>query len=199
MQTVAIEGTLRTEFGKKAAKAMRKEDLVPCVAYAPNQIIHFTAPTPAFKSLIYTPDFKVAELNINGETYRAILKDSQFHPVDDRLLHLDFLLLVPNHPLTTTIPVRTRGVAPGVKMGGKLLQVSRNLKIKTTPEYLVDHVVVDISALELGKSVRVRDVEANEGVTIMSSPSIPLVTIEIPRALRSAQAAAAKADTKKKK
>ncbi len=192
MQTVAIEGKLRSEFGKKASKATRREGLVPCVAYGKDKVIHFSAKPKAFKSLIYTPDFKVAELNIEGETHRAIIKDSQFHPVTDELLHLDFLLLIEGQSIVTQIPVRTTGVAPGVKLGGKLMQPTRRLKIKTTPENLVDHLTVDISDLDLGKSVRVRDVKAIDGIQIMTSPGIPLVAVEIPRALRSAQTAADK-------
>lgn len=192
MQTVAIEGKLRSEFGKKASKAIRREGLVPCVAYGKDKVIHFSAEPKAFKSLIYTPDFKVAELTIDGETHRAIIKDSQFHPVTDALLHLDFLLLIEGNTLVTDIPVRTKGIAPGVRLGGKLMQTTRRLKIKTTPENLIDHLTVDISTLGLGKSVRVRDVEGVDGIEIMTSPGIPLVAVEIPRALRSAQTAAAK-------
>lgn len=192
MQTVAIEGKLRSEFGKKASKATRKEGLVPCVAYGKDKVIHFSAKPKSFKSLIYTPDFKVAELNIDGETHRAIVKDSQFHPVTDALLHMDFLLLIEGNTIVTDIPVRTVGVAPGVKLGGKLMQTTRRLKIKTTPENLVDHLTVDVSGIGLGKSVRVRDVAAVDGIEVMTSPGIPLVSVEIPRALRSAQTAAAK-------
>jgi large subunit ribosomal protein L25 len=192
MQTVAIEGKVRSAFGKKASKATRKEGLVPCVAYGKDKVIHFSATPKSFKALIYTPDFKVAELNIDGETYRAIVKDSQFHPVTDALLHMDFLLLIEGNPIVTDIPVRTVGVAPGVKLGGKLMQSTRRLKIKTVPENLVDHLTVDICGLDLGKSVRVRDVKTVDGIQILTSPGIPLVGVEIPRALRSAQTAANK-------
>jgi large subunit ribosomal protein L25 len=192
MQTVAIEGKVRSAFGKKASKATRREGLVPCVAYGKDKVIHFSATPKSFKALIYTPDFKVAELNIDGETYRAIVKDSQFHPVTDALLHMDFLLLIEGNPIVTDIPVRTVGVAPGVKLGGKLMQSTRRLKIKTVPENLVDHLTVDISGLDLGKSVRVRDVKTVDGIQILTSPGIPLVGVEIPRALRSAQTAANK-------
>lgn len=192
MQTVAIEGTPREAFGKKASKSFRKQGLVPCVAYSSNTTIHFTAPSAAFKKLIYTPDFKIAEITINGQTHRAILKDAQFHPVTDAIIHLDFLLLVDGHKLIAQVPVRTVGVAPGVKLGGKLAQVTRRVKIKTTPENLIDHMSVDVSGLDLGKSVRVRDLKAVEGVEVMTSPGIPVASVEIPRALRSAQTAAAK-------
>ena len=194
MQTVAIEGTPREVFGKKASKAFRKQGLVPCVAYGGEITIHFTAPSAAFKNLIYTPDFKIAEITIEGQTYRAILKDAQYHPVTDAAMHVDFLLLVEGRKLTTQVPVRMVGSAPGVKLGGKLTQVTRKVKIKTLPAHLVDHVEVDVSELSLGQSVRVRDIKAIEGIEIMVSSGIPLASVEIPRALRSAQAAAAKED-----
>lgn len=189
MQTVAIEGTPREAFGKKSSKSFRKQGLVPCVAYGGGKTIHFTAPSTAFKDLIYTPDFKVAEITVEGQTHRTILKDVQFHPVTDKTMHIDFLLLVEGHKLTTQVPVKMIGTAPGVKLGGKLTQITRKVKIKTTPEALVDHVKVDVSGLDLGKSVRVRDVEAVDGIEILTSPGIPLASVEIPRALRSAQAA----------
>ncbi len=199
MQIIAIEGTVRTELGKKATKAVRKEGLVPCVAYGGATTIHFSAPTTAFKHLIYTPDFKIAEITIEGQAYRAILKDSQFHPVTESLLHIDFLLLENGRSFTTKVPVSLAGTAPGVKLGGKLMQVTRMVGIQTTPEKMVDHLSVDISKLDLGKSVRIRDIQAVEGVEVLTSGSIPVAIVEIPRALRSAQAAAAKETGKKKK
>jgi large subunit ribosomal protein L25 len=196
MQTVAIEGTLRTGFRKKAAKQLRKEGLVPCVAYGGGKTINFTAPSTAFKPLIFTSDFQLVEIIVEGETYKSILKDAQYHPVTDKLLHADFLLLIPGHKLTADVPVRLTGTAPGVKLGGKLMQVTRKIKIKTTPENLVDHLTASIAKLDLGKSIRVRDIDAVENVEIMTSPGIPLATVEIPRALRSAQTAAAAAAKK---
>ena len=192
MQTVAIEGAVRTGFKKKATKALRKEGLVPCVAYGGGKTILFTAPSTAFKSLIFTSDFQIVEITVEGETNRAILKDAQYHPVTDKLLHADFLLLVPGTKLTAEVPVRLRGVAPGVKLGGKLMQITRKVKIKTTPENLVDHLSVSVESLVLGRSVRVRDIDAVENVEITTSPGIPVASVEIPRALRSAQTAEGK-------
>lgn len=192
MQTVAIEGTVRTDFGKKATKAIREQGLVPCVAYGGGVTISFNAKSTAFKSLTHSADFKIAELTVDGATHRAILKDAQYHPVTDALLHVDFLLLVEGHSLITQIPVKLNGTAPGVKLGGKLMQVTRRIKIKTTPENLVDKMTVDISTLDLGKSVRVRDIDVIDGIEIMTSAGIPVAIVEIPRALRSAQSAAAK-------
>lgn len=192
MQTVAIEGTVRTDFGKKATKAIREQGLVPCVAYGGGVTISFNAISTAFKSLTHSTDFKIAELTVDGTTYRAILKDAQYHPVTDALLHVDFLLLVEGRSLITQIPVKLNGTAPGVKLGGKLMQVTRKIKIKTTPANLVDKMTVDISTLDLGKSVRVRDIDVIDGIEIMTSAGIPVAIVEIPRALRSAQSAAAK-------
>jgi large subunit ribosomal protein L25 len=199
MQTVAIQGTLRTELGKKATKATRAEGLVPCVIYGQGGNVHFSAPTLAFRDIVYTPDFKIAEITVDGTTHRAFLKELQFDPVTDSLMHIDFVALVPGHKFTTQVPVILAGVAPGVKVGGKLMQVTRRVKIKTTPEHLVDALTVDISTLELGKSVRIRDIQALEGVEIIASPGIPIATVEIPRALRSAQTAAAKTEKGGKK
>lgn len=196
MQTVAIEGVIRQEVGTKHAKAARREENVPCVIYGGEEIIHFTADVTAFKHLIYTPDFKVAEIKIGDNSMRAILKDAQFHPVSDKLLHVDFLQLVEGRNVKAQVPVNITGVAPGVKQGGKLQQQLRKVTIMATPEVLVDHVTVDISGLDLGQSVRVRDIKPVEGVTVLNEPATPVAAIEIPRALRSAMMEAAKADAK---
>lgn len=196
MQTVAIEGTVRENLGKKATKALRGEGLVPCVVYGGEEVIHFTAPAKAFKSLIYTPDFKLAEINAGSKKVTTILKDIQFHPVTDNILHVDFLQLVPNKTLIAEVPIKLVGTAPGVKLGGKLMQLLRRLKVKTTPESLVDAVEVSVDGLDLGKSVRVRDIPAVDGIQVMNATGIPVASIEIPRALRSAQAAEAAEEAK---
>ena len=135
----------------------------------------------------------MAEITVNGETYNAILKSAQFHPVSEAILHIDFLILTPGRPFKVEIPLRVVGQSPGVKGGGKLLQSIRKIKVKVLPENLVSELSLDISKLELGQSARVRDIIPVTGVEIMMSPSIPTVSIEIPRALRAAAAAEAKA------
>ena len=186
MQTVAIEGTLRTAFNKGATKAIRREQGVPCVMYGGKEVIHFHAHENAFSKLVYTPDFKVAEVTIEGTTRRAIMKDIQFHPVTDKIMHVDFIELVPGHTVKTEIPIKVVGSALGVKVGGKLMQNMRKAKIMSTPEALVDSLSVDVSHLELGQSVRIRDIAAIEGLTIMTPGGTPIASVEIPRALRSA-------------
>lgn len=188
MVTVAVNGTPRKEVGKKPTKAVRKADLIPCVMYGGEEIVHFTTSFMEIKNLVYTPDFKMAEISLNGTTYRCILKDAQFHPVKENVLHLDFLQLVENKAIRVEIPVHFKGVSLGEKNGGKVIQSLRRIKAKTTPENLVDELLVDISNLELGQSIRVRDIEAHEGIEIMNAPGIPIATVEVPRVLRSEEA-----------
>jgi large subunit ribosomal protein L25 len=198
MQTVVIEGTSRPALGKKASADARRSGLVPCVIYGGDTNVQFTAPLLAFRSLVYTPEFKLAQINLDGKTYRAIVKEIQYHPLSDTITHIDFMELVDGRTIRAAVPVRVTGSSVGVKKGGKLAQSVRKVKIKTTPEKLVDSVEVDITELDLGKSVRVRDIVVQDGVEILNAPSLPLATIEIPRALRSQQAEEAAAAGKKK-
>lgn len=190
MKSFAISGTPRTDLGTKFAKTARREGLVPCVIYGGEELKHFVAPNSAFKGLVYTPDFHVAEVEVDGAKTRCILKDIQFHPVTDEIMHVDFLELVAGKSLKASIPIRFKGIAPGTKAGGKLIQKLRVIKVKTTPENLKDEVFVDISSMELGQSVKVNDVELGEGMELMTAAGIPVASVEIPRALRSAQAGA---------
>ena len=202
MTSVEIQGNTRSEFGKKGSKVDRNNGNIPAVMYGGNDVIHFTVTPAAVKHLIYTPDFKLADLEIDGKHYRAILKSVQFHPVTDQILHIDFLRLIDKTPIKVEIPLRFKGVSPGVKVGGKLIQQLRKIKIKTTPEFLVDELKADISKLELGQALRVREVIIPNGVEIINNPATPVALIEIPRALKAAAALAAKENeegAKKKK
>jgi len=190
MEIVAIKGQVRSDVGKKSSKAVRKEGLVPCVLYGTKEVIHFTVNPKSVKDLIYTPDFKLAEIDIDGTVYRTILKDTQFHPVSDAIVHLDFLALVEGHKVKIEVPVRFKGVSPGIKLGGKLQQNLRRVKIKSTPEQMVGDLTLDISELELGSAIRVRDIAAIDGIEIMSPAGTPVASVEIPRALKSATSAA---------
>ena len=194
MEVVAFNGQLRTELGKAATKAVRNEGMIPCVMYGGDEIIHFTAKPSDVKSLVYTPDFKIAEVNLDGSSYRSFIKDIQWHPLTDQIIHLDFLRLIEGVPVKVDVPVRFRGASPGVKNGGKLIQKLRRVKIKTTPEHLIGEMQVDISKLELGSTIRVRDIDrVRDNIDIVNSPGVPIASVEIPRALRSATAAAEKA------
>ena len=193
MNTFQLSGVARTDTGKKAAKADRAAGRIPCVIYGRQGVTHFTVTHGDVRKLIFSPNFSVVELNVNGTDSRAILKDVQYHPTTEAIEHIDFLMLEDDYAIKANIPLRTKGVSPGVKAGGRLVQSVRTIKVKTKPEQLVDELFVDISGLALGDAIRVRDIEVPEGVKIMTNPAVPVALIEIPRALRSASTAAAKA------
>ncbi len=192
MEIVAVSGEVRSDLGKKATKAVRKEGRIPAVLYGGDGNIHFSVAPNEVKDLVYTSQFKLADVSVDGKAHRCIIKDLQFHPLTDEIVHIDFRELTAGTPVKVDVPLRFTGNSEGVKAGGKLLQKVRRLRIKTVPENLVDHISVDISALQLGQSIRVREIEPSEGIEIMNSPGVPLATIEIPRALRSATSAAEK-------
>ena len=190
MEKVAVSGTLRTELGKKGSAQVRREGKIPCVMYDAKNVIHFSTTINDVKHLIYTPKFKLAEIEIDGKTYECIIKDYQMHPVTDEVIHIDFLHLLEGQSVKIQVPVEFVGSSPGVKVGGKLQQMLRRVSLKTTPKHIVDKVTLAISNLELGHSVRIRDLQEMEGVEVMNNPGVPVALVEIPRALRSAQAAA---------
>lgn len=195
MNIVALNVEPRTELGKKGTKAVRNAGKIPCVLYGGGQPMHFSLGAKSVKPLIYTPQFKLAEITLEGTKYKAIVKEVTFHPVSDEITHIDFLQLVEGKSIKLEVPIQFKGAAPGVKVGGKLQQALRRVKIKTTPEHIVDKVTLNISSLELGQAIRIRDIEPAEGVEILNAPGIPVAVIETPRALKSAAAAAEKSDT----
>lgn len=196
MEVIAINGQPRTDLGKKGSKAVRKEEQIPCVLYGPGFSEHFSTEITNVRHLIYTPDFKVADVIIGDNKYRCIVKDVQYHPVSEKILHIDFLMLKDGHPVKVEVPLRFTGTAVGVKGGGKLQQKVRRVKIKTVPEALITELKLDISNLDMGQSIRIRDIVPPKNVEILNAPSTPVATIDIPRALRSASTAAEKAGKK---
>lgn len=188
MKTIALTGTSRTDLGKKSTKALRNAGLIPCVLYGGEKNHHFGLTTKALRDLIYTNEFRTAEIELDGAKYRAIIKTVQFHPVTDAILHVDLLELVEGQTVLAEIPVRLVGAAKGVKVGGVLMQKIRKLKIKTTPDQLTSAIEVNVDHLGLGKSIRIREVKVADGIEIMNSGGIPLASVEIPRALRSSEA-----------
>jgi large subunit ribosomal protein L25 len=197
MKTITIEGQLRTEHGKSATRLLRSQELVPGVIYGGAQEINFSAPAKAFKGLVYTPSFQLAEVTVDGKTYRCILKDLQFDKVSDELIHIDLLELVEDKKVIATIPIKYTGAAIGVKEGGKLVPKMKSLKVKTYPRFLKEQIEVNVDNLEIGGNIRVEDVQVEE-YEILNSPRIPIVSVVTTRALRqeeSATPAAAPAKT----
>ncbi|HVU93824.1 MAG TPA: 50S ribosomal protein L25 [Puia sp.] len=188
MKTITIEGQLRTEIGKQATRQLRSEEKVPGVIYGGAKEVNFSAPLASFKTLVYTPDFQLAEIKVNGQSYKCILKDLQFDKVSDDLIHADFLELVEDKKVIATIPIKFTGAAKGVKDGGKLITKMKALKVKTFPKFLKENIEVDLTNLELNGNVRVEDVKA-ENYEILNSPRIPIASIVLTRQLKQEEAA----------
>jgi len=186
MKTLEIIGFKRANLGKQQSKELRNESYVPGVLYGNGEQVHFYAPAILFRDLIYSPEVYEVDLNVEGAHYRAILQDAQFHPVNEMLLHVDFLQLQDDKPVKLDVPVKFVGTSPGVIAGGKLSVKLRSLKVKALPVNLPDYVEVDISDLELGRSIKVSKVQA-QNYEILTNPSSPIATVTIPRALKSAQ------------
>jgi large subunit ribosomal protein L25 len=196
MKTITIEGQLRSDLGKKATRQLRSEEQVPCVIYGGADTISFSAPAKAFKDLVYTPDFQLAEIKVGGKTYKCILKDMQFDVVTDALAHIDFMELVEDKKVVATLPLKMVGQSVGVKAGGKLVVKMKALKVKTLPKYLRENIEVNIDNLDLNQNIRVEDVK-DENFEILNSPRIPIASVVMTRQLRQEEAAGDK-DAKKK-
>lgn len=186
MKSIQIEGQKRSGFGKKVTRQLRSEEQVPCVIYGGNDTVHFSAPIKDFKSLVYTPDFHIVEVKLDGNTHRCILKDLQFDVLTDTLNHIDFLELVEDKKVVANLPLKFTGQPTGVKAGGRLEIKMKNLKVRTYPKFLKEFIEVDISNLELNANMRVEDVVTND-MEIMNSPRIPIASVVMTRALRQAE------------
>lgn len=157
MKSIEIKAVSRDQFGKKSSNSLRAENNVPCVMYGGEENLHFYAHENAFRKLVYTPEVYLVSLNIDGKNYNAVMKDLQFHPVSDKLLHIDFIQVIENKPVTINIPIKITGVSPGVKAGGKLRIKRRSLRVKGMAEDLPDHLNIDISKLQIGQSIKIGD------------------------------------------
>ena len=192
MKTITIEGQLRTETGKSAARQLRSQGLVPGVIYGGAQEVNFTAKALDLKPFIYTPDFQLIEVKVEGKSYTCILKDLQMDKVTDALAHVDLLELVEGKKVNASIPLKFTGAAAGVKAGGKLEIRLKSVKVKTLPKFLKENIEVDISNLELNGNIRVQDIVA-ENYEILNSPRIPIASVTLTRQLKQEEAAAAPA------
>lgn len=183
MKTLEIIGFKRANLGKTESKRLREESNVPCVLYGGTEQVHFHTPMFLFKNLVYTGDVHKVKLTVDGKSYECILQDIQFHPVNDMILHADFLQLIPGKEVRMDIPLAFEGQAPGVLKGGKLIQKLKKLSVKALPENLPDYIKVDVSNLDLNKSIKVGDVK-EEKFTILNSKNIPIASVEVPRSLK---------------
>ena len=180
MKSVSISAEKRVDLGKKEAKALRSNGRVPCVIYGGDSIQHFSATEIAFNNLVYTPNVYTVAIDIEGKEVSALIKDIQFHPVTDRIIHVDFIELMPGKEVKMEIPVVINGNAVGVRNGGKLRQSLRKLSIRSTPENLPDSIAIDISDMKIGHKIYVRDLD-KDGFDILTSGNAVVVAVKTAR------------------
>ncbi len=190
MKTIQINGTARNEFGKKAAKLLRKEGKIPCIVYGIGDNINITVTEDELRKLIYTPHIYVVELNIDGQIYPTVLKDAQFHPVKDNVLHVDFLRINEEKPVEIEIPVVLDGLAEGVKAGGKMNLRMRKLRVKGIFTNIPERLHIDVTHLGLGKTIQVGELNF-DNLELTNAKEAVVCAVQLTRAARGAQAAAA--------
>lgn len=190
MKTFELKGAVRTDLGKKASKAERVADSVPCVLYGGASNVHFTTTNSDLRKLVYSPEVYVVNLDVDGNKCKAIMKDLQFHPVTDKILHIDFLEVSETKPVVVEIPVKLEGLAEGVKAGGKLALEMRKLKVKGLYTQIPESISIDVTSLGLGKTIQVGALVV-ENLEILNAKNAVVCQVKLTRAARGAAAAAA--------
>ena len=195
MKEINVTGQKRTDLGKKASKTLRKEGLVPCNIYGLAEkdgkptAMAFAVPMTELRKIIYTPHIYVINLVIDGESHTAILKDIQFHPVTDAVLHVDFLEVNDKKPITIGIPVKLTGLAQGVRDGGRMNLSIRKIEVKAPYQQIPEHLDIDVTALQIGKSIKIGQLSF-EGLEIVTGKEVIVCSIKMTRAALSAAAQA---------
>lgn len=180
MKSVSISAAKRVDLGKKEAKLSRAAGNIPCVIYGGKTNQHFTVKENALNNLVYTPNVYSVAIDIEGTSINALIKDIQFHPVTDRILHIDFIELVPGQAVNTLIPIVFEGSSIGVRNGGKLRKTLRKLSIRSTPENLPDNVTIDITPMKIGDKVYVKDLDV-ANFDILTAGSSVVVAVKTAR------------------
>ena len=197
MKQISINGTARTELGKKATKEIRKNGNVPCVIYGEKKdengapvAIHFTVNEKEINKLIYTPHIYLVDINIDGVDHKAVLKEVQFHPVKDNVLHVDFYEVHAEKPIVMGVPVQAQGLAAGVRAGGRLMMMVRKLNVRALYDQIPEKLFVDVTALQLGKTIKAGDLHY-EGLEMVTAKEVIVCAVKMTRAAAAAAAAAA--------
>ncbi|MDG1172401.1 MAG: 50S ribosomal protein L25/general stress protein Ctc [Polaribacter sp.] len=180
MKSISIKGSKRESVGKVATKALRNAGMVPCVIYGGKTPIHFSAEEKAFKNLVFTPNVYTASLDVDGQKVEAILQDIQFHPVTDRIIHVDFYQTFDDKEITMNIPVRLEGTSPGVLNGGSLRFTNRKLRVKALPANLPDFISADISGLKIGSKLLISSI-VSDAYTFMHPENTVVVQVRTSR------------------
>ncbi len=189
MKTVSLSGTLRAYVGKKDAKKLRKEGKVPCVIYGGKEQRHFFLDQKDFKKIIFTPEVFTIKIELGKESFETILQEIQYHPVSDIVLHADFLELIPGKPVTLAIPVQMEGSAPGVIKGGRLQLRLRKIRMKGLVEDMPEHVVLDITGLDIGNSIKVKEIPG-EKLQFLDPANAVVVSVKAARGVSDEELAA---------
>ncbi len=176
MKSVSISGSLRENVGKKDAKAQRAQGLIPCVLYGGKEQKTFVVEESLFRNLLYTPEVKYVELNVDGLSCKAIVQETQFHPITDKLLHVDFLEVIDNKPITIEIPFKIKGTSPGVLKGGSLQKRARKLKVRGLLENIPEDITADISGLDIEDVIHIGDISV-DNLTIIDNPNKVIVSV----------------------
>ena len=182
MKTVSISGSPRASVGKKDAKALRANGNVPCTLYGGTEQINFFAPYNDFRHVVYTPEVNKVTVKVDGKEYETLVQEIQFHPVNDKIMHIDFLQLFPEKLVIIDIPVVITGSSAGVKAGGKMSIITRKLKLKALPANLPDFITIDITDLEIGQSRKVGDLNI-PNVQLLDTPNRVVVAVNVTRAV----------------
>ena len=186
MKSFDLKGTSRTEVGKKSTNELRKNNGIPCILYGiEKEAKAFAVTADAVRKLVYTPDIHVVNLTIDGVECKAVLKDIQFHPVKDTILHLDFLQIVEDKAIVMEVPTVLTGLAAGVKLGGKLQQAIRKIKVKAVYANIPEKLTVDVTELALGKSIKVGELSF-EGIELVTPAQTVVCSVAATRASREA-------------
>ncbi len=193
MKTTELTASKREELGKKGSKTLRQEGKIPAVIYDQGQAIHITLDYKPTKSVVFTPDTFVIQMDVEGEKYDTLVKDVQYHPTKDTIEHIELIRISTEKEEVISLPIKFVGTPTGVIKGGKMMTKLRKLQVKGIPSKLPEYVEIDVSALELGTTIKVQDAEF-EGITVLTSPSAAVASVEIPRSLRSSQSGEAAGD-----
>ncbi|MCM1516405.1 MAG: 50S ribosomal protein L25/general stress protein Ctc [Paraprevotella sp.] len=198
MKSIDVKGTARTATGKKATREVRKSGLIPCNLYGEKRgenglpvAINFTVTAAEVRNLVYSPDIYSVNLTIDGQEHIAVMRELQFHPVTDQLLHIDFYEITPKKSIVMEVPIKLNGLAEGVKAGGKLAASVRKLKVRAPYTQIPEKLNIDVTSLGLGKTIKVGELSF-EGLELVTSPSVVVCQVKMTRSAMSAMASAGK-------
>lgn len=198
MKQITIEGTSRADLGKKATKAVRANGNVPCVLYGEKKdengkpvAIHFEVSEKQINKLVFTPHIYLVDIRIDGEDHKGIMKEIQFHPVKDNVLHVDFFEVHAEKPIVMGVPIAAKGLADGVRAGGRLMMMIRKLQVRALYENIPERLDVDVTKLQLGKSINAGQL-SYDNLEIITPKEVIVCTVKMTRAAMGAAAAAAK-------